>query len=214
MRQELLNSADDTLKTWLNKNLPENLSINDEDDFIIEEGYELLINSMNNDNEEYKLIPVGNGLFTKVSNEDYETLKNKKWYIRSNDGYVCRNETLKGQIVKAENYRKTKQRSILLHRFIMGMDGGNVRYVVDHINGDKLDNRRENLRIVTVAQNLWNVHSNKSNKTGSRGVSKTKGGKFKAVITANNKRVYLGTFETVQEADLAYKKAKETYHRI
>lgn len=212
MQQELL-TADDTLNQWIAKSIPDSLSFSDEDDFIIEEGFQIIKDM--NENENYELINVGNGLFTKVSPEDYESLSKKKWYVRSNDGYVCRNETIKGEIIKNEKYRKTKQRSVLLHRFLMGMHGGNVRYVVDHINGDKLDNRRVNLRIVTVAQNLWNVnYCSKTNKTGCRGVSKTKGDKFKAVITANSKRIYLGTFNTLEDAEMAYKNAKETYHRI
>lgn len=210
-------SSDDTLKTWIDKSIPENiLNENDEDDFIIEEGFKIIQNSMNN-NEDYKLIPLSNGLFTKVSNEDYETLNQKKWYIRTNDGYVCRNETIKGEIISNSKYRKTRQKTILMHRIITGIHNVDspVRYVVDHINGDKLDNRRENLRVVTVAQNLWNIHhGSKRNRTGCRGVSKTKIGKYKALITANGKRVYLGTFNTLEEADLAYKNAKETYHRV
>lgn len=216
MQQDYTNIAD-TLNNWIGQTIPENIL--DEDDFIIEEGMKLFENTMTNENinEEYKLIPLGNELYSKVSNEDYEILNKNKWYIRSNDGYVCRNHTIKGEIIKTEGYRKTKQRSILMHRIIMGIDNqkSTVRYVVDHINGDKLDNRRENLRIVTVAQNLWNVnHLSKKNNTGCRGVSKTKAGKYKALITANGKRVYLGTFQTLEDADLAYKNAKQTYHRI
>lgn len=217
MQHNYKHIADNTLDGWINQNDPENIL--DEDDYIIEKGWELLKNTMTEENEkkEYKLISVGNGKYTKVSPEDFDLLIGKKWYVRSNDGYVCRNETIKGKIINNDKYRKTEQRTTLMHRVIMGIHGQTsaVRYVVDHINGDKLDNRRENLRVVTVAQNLWNVnHASKRNRTGCRGVSKTKKGKFKAVITANGKRVYLGTFETLDDADLAYKNAKKVYHRI
>ncbi len=85
-----------------------------------------------------------------------------------------------------------------MHRLIMdcpdGMD-------VDHINGDGLDNRRENLRIVTRSQNLRNRKTFKNSKSGFKGVIfNPVNGKWKAIIN-------LGTFDTSEEAAKAYDEA-------
>lgn len=77
---------------------------------------------------------------------------------------------------------------------------------VDHINGDTLDNRRINLRIVTRAQNMWNRKLNKNNKSGYKGVSKD-GNLWRAAIQKNKQRITLGWFKTPKEAHEAYCKA-------
>jgi hypothetical protein len=88
-----------------------------------------------------------------------------------------------------------------LHRYIMGcVPGDNV--IVDHINGDILDNRRSNLRAVTQRENMHNV-SNKyaSNTSGHRGVSFNKSkGKYQAYIKIDYVKKHLGYFETLEEA--------------
>lgn len=84
---------------------------------------------------------------------------------------------------------------------------------IDHINGDKLDNRRENLRVVTPQLNQVNRKSlNRNNSTGVRGVvyaphlSPKK--PWRAQITANRKNYHLGLFSTKQEAAEARRKAE------
>lgn len=83
----------------------------------------------------------------------------------------------------------------------------------DHINGNTLDNRRSNLRVVTRTQNNQNVTIRKHNKSGYKGVSlEKKTGRWVAVIQANNKRIHLGTFDTPEEAYAAYCEAAKKYH--
>jgi hypothetical protein len=84
---------------------------------------------------------------------------------------------------------------------------------VDHVNGDKLDNRRTNLRVVTNAQNQINRHAlNRNNKTGLRGVNYTPhlspSKPWRAQITANRKNVHLGLFATRDEALVARRQAE------
>lgn len=85
---------------------------------------------------------------------------------------------------------------------------------IDHINGDKADNRWSNLRVVdrcTNMQNQWRAHKrNKS--TGLLGAYVVNG-QFIASITANGKQRYLGTFQSAQEAHMAYLQAKQKLHR-
>lgn len=79
---------------------------------------------------------------------------------------------------------------------------------IDHINRDKLDNRLDNLRDVTQTLNMRN-RTNKNNSTGVTGVYSTVSGKFKSQLLHNSKYVYLGTFNTIEEASYAYSKYKQ-----
>lgn len=78
---------------------------------------------------------------------------------------------------------------------------------VDHIDGDRLNNTLENLRVVSPAENYWNAdhkgyHFNK------------RAQKYIAVINANGKHTYLGSHATPEEAHAAYLQAKEQLHLI
>lgn len=80
---------------------------------------------------------------------------------------------------------------------------------VDHINGDKSDNRIENLRLATNSQNLINCHKPRTSQSGVRGVIYCKGKKkFKAEIGKDGKCHFLGHFETKEEAIAARRKAE------
>ena len=96
-----------------------------------------------------------------------------------------------------------KQHSIAMHRNILGLAYGDGKQV-DHINHDKLDNRRENLRICSYAQNQMNQRP--QNGTSSyKGVNFHKQrGKWQARITIDGKQKYLGSFKIEELAALAY----------
>jgi hypothetical protein len=85
---------------------------------------------------------------------------------------------------------------------------------VDHINGDKLDNRIANLRLATHQQNVHNQrHAQSDNKsTGVLGVSRTKSGKYAARLCLNSRSNWLGEFETIEEASRVYIEAKRALH--
>lgn len=82
---------------------------------------------------------------------------------------------------------------------------------IDHINGNRKDNRIENLRDVPHVVNMANI--NKTNKTGYEGV-KTSGSKFASNIKRNGKKVYLGTFSTAEEAFDAYKEKHLEFYGV
>jgi hypothetical protein len=104
--------------------------------------------------------------------------------------------------------RAGARRVIYLHREVVGATRGQI---VDHINGDTLDNRAENLRICTNAENLRNRGKTKANKSGYKGVYKNKTG-WVAQITVNFKCTHLGTFETAALAGAAYDAAARRVH--
>ena len=103
-----------------------------------------------------------------------------------------------------------KHRSVGVHRFLMNV-GTNL--VVDHINGNGLDNRRCNLRIATRSQNYHNSGKRIHNTSGYKGVYwDSKRCVWCAAITKDNKRKYLGHFNSAEEAHEAYCEAGRRLH--
>ena len=98
-----------------------------------------------------------------------------------------------------------------MHRLVMDAKQGAV---VDHINHNKLDNRKSNLRVVTVQANGLNRWGNKNNSSGHRGVYQLPNGKYFAQIKVNGKDFSLGTYSTKEEASTAYLEAHETMRRL
>ena len=84
--------------------------------------------------------------------------------------------------------------------------------VVDHINHDITDNRKNNLRISTHQQNMMNTKIQKNNTSGVTGVKWHKGiSKWIADITVSNERIYLGCFDNFNNAVQARRKAEQKY---
>ena len=90
---------------------------------------------------------------------------------------------------------------ILLHRLIAGAEDG---CIVDHINRNKLDDRKSNLRICTCQQNMFNRQQQANNQSGYKGVCKTKGGLWQAQIQYCGQAVYLGCYGDALSAAAAY----------
>ena len=136
-----------------------------------------------------------NGELILIDYEDFDKVKNILWFIGSK-GY-------------ARGFSEGHQ--ITLSRLIMNCPSG---FRVDHIGGEKTryDNRKQNLRIVSDSQNNMNKKLSCNNKSGATGVSWNKQSqKWIARIGFNNKRIYLGRFDTMDEAVRARKEAEEKY---
>lgn len=140
-------------------------------------------------------LSLGHGVSTIVDDADYAFLSQWKWR-KHKSGYASRETKIGG-----------KPKTIWLHRLIVTPADG---MQVDHVNGDKLDNRRVNLRQATPAQNMQN-RIGKPGALGVKGVRKD-GSSFRATITNNGKRIHLGTFDTIEEASNAYVEASLRLH--
>lgn len=93
------------------------------------------------------------------------------------------------------------KRQILLHRLVAGAGNG---CIVDHVNRNKLDNRRSNLRICTCQQNMFNREQQANNQSGYKGVCQTKDGLWQAQIQYCGRAVYLGRYGDTLSAAMAY----------
>lgn len=104
---------------------------------------------------------------------------------------------------------KAKQRTVSIHRLLLGFPDATV----DHINHDPRDNRRSNLRVASAKQNGRNKRPQAVSKSSKfKGVSWHKSvGKWQAYITVDRKRLYLGYFETEEQAAYSYNRAAELH---
>lgn len=150
-----------------------------------------------------KKIELTRGLRALVDDDDYEELSKYKWCaspLRYNTSYALRNVYIPGKSPK----------TIFMHNVILNPKKGEL---VDHIDGDGLDNRKTNLRICTNTQNQWNKPMQSNNKTGYKGVSYYKTSKkWKAKVVANGVVYHLGTFDSPELAGRAYDKGAQEYH--
>lgn len=135
-----------------------------------------------------------------VDNDVAKDIKDRKWCVDSGGYPIAR-------------FGKT---NIRLHDYVMAKTYKQKPEAsfVDHINQDKLDNRRTNLRFVDGLRSSMNMPLRSDNSTGVTGVSnRLKGGSkgYRAYITVNKKRIDLGTYKTLEDATNARRAAEDHY---
>ena len=128
-----------------------------------------------------------------VDDIDYEFVM--RWAWRYNR-YVRRGARVNGRLT-----------TITLHRVIAARMGLCLDNQIDHINHNKLDNRRSNLRAATGSQNQMNKPTQANNKLGVKGVHQTKQGRYRAYAWVNGKHKHIGVYNTVEEAKAAWTEA-------
>lgn len=133
-------------------------------------------------------VTLNNGTVFQIDKKDWIPISGITWF--SNGSYP---------------YTSVDGKTVYLHRLVMRAPAG---LEVDHINGDRLDNRRKNLRLATRSQNEANKGVPARNTSGFKGVSLFKPtGRFSAYIEVNQKKRHLGYYTTAKEAALAYNRA-------
>jgi len=140
-----------------------------------------------------KQIPLTKGRIAIVDDEDYEYLVSVGRWCYASSGYAAHYFT------NAEGQRRT----LWMHRLVMARRIGQPTprgITVDHINRDRLDNRRENLRLATYSEQQSNKGLNKNNSTGLKGVTHVSPDQFEARIKINRRRIYLGRHATAEAA--------------
>lgn len=146
-----------------------------------------------------KYIPLTQNKLALVDDVDYDYLMQWKWYFIK-DGYAVRSDYSNGRIPK----------QIKMHREIIATPQG---YLTDHINGDKLDNRRSNLRRCTETENIQNRGVQSNNKARYKGVGyQKKWNGYVARINVNGSTIYLGCFKVAEDAARAYDNAAREHH--
>lgn len=95
-----------------------------------------------------------------------------------------------------------------MHRIIIGAPDGKI---VDHINGDKLDNRKSNLRIVDSYQNIWNSKNKRKTTTGVKNVTISNDG-YQVRVQRNGKRHFIGLYKDLATAIKIATRARREYH--
>jgi len=140
----------------------------------------------------YYPVVLSDGKIVKVDLEDREKVRYRSW--RSNGrGYA---------VSRPWDKKERRYRTLYMHRMIIGAEDGEV---VDHINGDKLDNRKQNLRRVTQSENLQNAKLSSANRSGFRGVSWCRWtSRWVAAIWRHGKKRNLGRYEEIEDAARAY----------
>lgn len=143
-----------------------------------------------------------------IDNEDFERLS-KEWPIKMVAWLNPCTKTYYGVFSRKIPGGSRKSKTTYLHRAIMDAPKG---MLVDHINHDTTDNRKENLRICTASENQQNRKRKTHGASGIRGVNFDKRfGKWYGRIYVDGKSKYLGYFETLKGAETAVRTARMTY---
>lgn len=133
-------------------------------------------------------LPISKGASVLLDEGDYDLVSKYSWHLHTG-GYAMANIWNK----KLKKYEHT-----YMHRYILGAKKGQE---VDHVNCDKLDNRRCNIRLCTRSQNIVRTSAYRTRKSGYVGVwTDERRGSIHARIKKAGKTIHLGTFSTLLEA--------------
>lgn len=146
-----------------------------------------------------KTIPLTQGKVALVDDADYAWLNQWKWQAMRN-GYTF-------YVARRIHVAKDKKRLEQMHRLILGLQSGD-NLLIDHIDGDGLNNQRVNLRVCTIAQNRRHSKKRMVGTSRYKGVCWHRGGdKWQSTIRVNKKQIHLGLFDSETSAASAYNRA-------
>ena len=145
-----------------------------------------------------KLIPLTQGLFSQVDDEDFDLLNKHKWQAVNYHGYyyaVC----------------KIKNKQVKMHRFILNINDNSI---TDHIDHNGLNNQKVNIRVCNHRQNAMNNKKHTDGKSQFKGVWLCKGRnktRIRGGIRVNGDLINLGSFDSEIKAALTYDQAAKFY---
>jgi hypothetical protein len=134
-----------------------------------------------------------------IDEEDASRVNEYRWHT-NRDGYAITNIWYEG-----------KRTSISMHRYIMGCVPRDKKEI-DHISGNKLDNRKENLRFVEHIHNTWNTSRKKTSNCKYKGVTTTKDKRFASQIMVKGKTIFLGHYKDEVQCAKIYDVASALFH--
>lgn len=148
-----------------------------------------------------KQIKLTKGLYALVDEDKFDLLNQHSWhasYQKKDDCYLAKT------IID--------NKSISMHRFLLNITSAKLRVL--HINNNKLDNRKENLKVLSGNSFNSTKKMQRYNKTGYKGVTeitRKEMTKYKSQIMVNGKHINLGYYDTKEEAAREYNKAARKY---
>lgn len=148
-----------------------------------------------------KQIQLSQGKVALVDDEDFDRLAPHKWYVRKDKH---------GKYYALRSAWGLMRKTVYMHREIIGAPRG---MIVDHVNGNALDNQRSNLRLCTNSENMCNRGKQTDNTSGYKGVTwNSHRRRWQAQIKLNGKMVQSGRFDTPEDAARAYDEAARKHH--
>jgi len=162
-----------------------------------------------------KEIHLSAGKVSLIDDEDFEKVNQFKWSFfshKTTPGYAGRSILVGHRDLNKPKGDSKNQifKNVSLHRFILNAPEG---CHIDHINGDTLDNRRSNLRIVNKSQNAMNSKLRKDNTSGHKGVNWNKiHRRWIARVKVGGKEIFSKSYKTFEEAVEGREKAVKKYH--
>ena len=141
------------------------------------------------------------GKIVKIDGTDYELFCSHNWYLFKgrNTDYLCTNIRVDG-----------KRRTAYLHRILLGCAKGEC---IDHIDGNGLNNQRDNLRACSRSENQCNQIKNKNTSSIYKGVSWNRNKqRWECYINKNHKRVHIGKFKSEIEAAIKWDEQAKILH--
>ncbi len=156
-----------------------------------------------------KEIPLTQGFVAFVDDEDFEKVSQFKWYAKISRGvwYAMRSVRLNPPAPNGQ-----RQTTLLMHRFILGLEADDPREVDHREQVETLNNQRANLRICTRVENRRNSRKPAHNTTGFKGTTLHSGGKYQAGLHVHGKFIYGGLFASAKAAALKYNELAQKHY--